>query len=106
MLAHTEREHLTLMLNCAEMCGTAAHFMQAASTLHAEVCALCAKVCGACARSCRQLDGMEDCVAACERCAASCAQVAGVDPSPRPHDNDQLPTTGVQGGPPRQGSYG
>ena len=103
--AHAEREHLTLMLNCAEMCGTAAHFMLAASTLHAEVCALCAKVCGACAQSCRQLDGMEDCVEACDRCAASCARVAGIE-SPRTHDTDRLPTTGVQGGPPRQGSYG
>lgn len=103
--AHAEREHLSLMLNCAEMCGTAGHFMLAESTLHAEVCALCARVCGACAQSCRQLDGMEDCVSACERCAESCARVAGVD-GPPTHDSDRLPATGVSGGPPRQGAYG
>ncbi|UZG42657.1 four-helix bundle copper-binding protein [Caldimonas thermodepolymerans] len=103
--AHSERGHLTLMLNCAELCGTAAHFMLAGSTLHTEVCALCATVCGACAQSCRQLDGMEHCVAACERCAASCRTVSGVQ-APGVHASDQLPTTGVTGGPPRQGAYG
>nr|WP_297350479.1 four-helix bundle copper-binding protein [uncultured Caldimonas sp.] len=102
--AHAEREHIALMLNCAEICNTAAHFMLAGSTLHTEVCAVCAKVCGACAQSCRQLDGMEPCVEACERCAESCADMAGIE-APPVHGSDRLPATGVPGGPPRQGIY-
>jgi len=74
---HTEPAHLTLMLNCAELCLTAAHFMIAESALHAHVCAACAKVCSACADSCESVGDMDDCVQACRACADSCAAMAG-----------------------------
>lgn len=103
--AHAEPGHLSLMLNCAQLCETTARFMLSASTLHTELCALCAKVCGACAQSCAQLEGMEACEAACRACAQSCREVAGFE-LPGTLTIDQLPTTGVQGGPPRQGIMG
>jgi hypothetical protein len=99
---HAEKGHLTLMLNCADLCGTTAAFMLAGSTLHAEVCAVCARVCGACAQSCRQLDGMESCVQACERCMRSCNEVSGTH-APGTHSSTRTPDTGLRGGPPRQG---
>lgn len=74
--AHVEPEHFRLMMNCAEMCRTAAHFMLSSSSLHAKVCATCADVCEACARSCEQLDDMSACAAACRRCAASCRRMS------------------------------
>ncbi|HWP18804.1 MAG TPA: four-helix bundle copper-binding protein [Burkholderiaceae bacterium] len=103
--AHAEPAHVSLMLDCAQMCETTARFMLSASTLHTELCALCAKVCAACAQSCRGLEGMEDCEAACRACEASCRAVAGVE-GPGAHADDAMPATGVRGGPPRQGIMG
>ena len=65
--AHVEQAHLSLMMNCASLCQTAADFMLAESALHAEVCRVCADVCAACAQSCARLAGMEDCERACRK---------------------------------------
>jgi len=69
---HAEREHLTTMLVCAEICATAANVMAMNSTLHRQMCAVCADVCDACISSCRDLDEMDECIQACERCKTSC----------------------------------
>ncbi len=74
---HVEARHLGLMLNCAELCRTAAEFMMSNSPLHARVCGACAEVCEACAQSCEQVGGMDECVRACRRCAESCRDMAG-----------------------------
>lgn len=75
---HAEPAHVTLMLDCAEICQTAADFMLRASPLYSAVCAVCADVCEACARSCAALDGAEmaACADACRRCAAVCRAMA------------------------------
>jgi hypothetical protein len=73
---HVEPEHFRLMLDCAEICQTAANFMLRNSTMHQRVCAACAEICEACAQSCQMLDGMEECVEACRQCAQSCRQMA------------------------------
>ena len=74
---HVEARHFGLMLNCAELCRTAAEFMMSNSPLHARVCGACAEVCEACAQSCEAVGGMDDCVQACRRCAESCREMAG-----------------------------
>ncbi|HEY3698590.1 MAG TPA: four-helix bundle copper-binding protein [Spongiibacteraceae bacterium] len=74
--AHTEPEHFRLMINCAEICQTAANFMLSHSPLHNVVCAACAKICDACAQSCEKIDAMDECVAACRACARSCKEMA------------------------------
>ncbi|WKB53492.1 four-helix bundle copper-binding protein [Eleftheria terrae] len=102
---HAEQDHLSLMMNCADLCQATANFMLSGSTLHSEVCAVCAKVCGACAQSCRQLGQLQDCEDACRRCADSCKEVAGTG-MPATQTDDRLPTTGLPGGPARQGAYG
>jgi hypothetical protein len=74
---HVAPEHFRLMMNCAEICQTAANFMLSGSHLHQQTCAICAEVCEACAESCEKLSGMEECVRACRMCAASCREMAG-----------------------------
>jgi hypothetical protein len=73
---HVEGRHLGLMLNCAELCRTAAEFMMSDSPLHGRVCAACAEVCEACAQDCEQVGGMDECVWACRNCAESCREMS------------------------------
>ncbi len=72
---HIAPRHFRLMLDCAEVCRTAADLMLNASAHHARLCAVCAEVCDACAASCERLDGMQKCVDACRRCADSCREM-------------------------------
>jgi len=74
--AHVEKAHFTLMMACAEICRTAAHFMLLGSPHHRHTCAECAEICEECAADCERLGGMDDCVAACRRCAESCRKMA------------------------------
>jgi hypothetical protein len=74
---HLEPAHFRLMVNCAEICRTAADFMLTGSPLHAHICAACAEVCQACANSCKEIGDMDGCVKACQRCAETCSQMAG-----------------------------
>ena len=73
---HVQPKHFRLMMACAEMCRTAAHFMLIGSEHHKHTCAECAEICEECAKDCERLGGMEDCVAACRRSAESCRKMA------------------------------
>jgi hypothetical protein len=73
---HVAPPHFRLMLACAEICRTAAHFMLIGSEHHKHLCAECAEICEECARDCERLESMEDCVAACRRCAEACRRMA------------------------------
>jgi hypothetical protein len=73
---HVAPEHFRLMLACAEICRTSAHFMLLGTDQHRHTCAACAQVCEACARSCEQVGGMQECVEVCRRCAESCRRMA------------------------------
>jgi hypothetical protein len=70
--AHTEKQHFTLMMACAEICRTAAHFMLIGSPHHRHLCRECAEICLECAQDCERIGDMESCVQACRRCAESC----------------------------------
>jgi hypothetical protein len=74
--AHTEKRHFTLMMACAEICRTAAHFMLIGSDHHRHVCGECAEICGQCADDCERIGDMEVCVAACRACAEHCRNMA------------------------------
>src|SRR5690606_1983492 len=69
---HVAPKHFRLMMACAEICRTAAHFMLIGSPHHKHTCRECAEICRECAKDCARLEGMEECVEACEECAASC----------------------------------
>ena len=73
---HTDPKHFTLMMACAEICRTSAHFMLIGSDHHGHVCAECAEICTQCADNCERIGDMEDCVEACRKCAESCRQMA------------------------------
>jgi len=73
---HVGKQHFTLMMSCAEICRTAAHFMLIGSPHHRHVCAECAEICEQCAADCERLGDMEACVEACRKCAASCREMA------------------------------
>ncbi len=74
--AHAEPQHMRLMLDCAQICATAADFMARGSAHHTHICRECAEICRACAASCDALEGMEECAAICRRCAESCDAMA------------------------------
>lgn len=76
---HTEPGHFRLMMACAEICRTSAHFMLINSPHHVHTCGECAEICEQCASSCESLDGMEECVEACRKCAESCRKMAPGD---------------------------
>lgn len=73
---HTEPEHFRLMMACAEICRTSAHFMLIGTPDHRRTCAACAEICRACAEDCENIGGMDECVAACRACAKSCDKMA------------------------------
>lgn len=73
---HIDPEHFRLMLNCAEICQTAANFMLSGSPLHGTVCLACAEICDACAKSCERLGDMQQCVGICRSCADRCRSMA------------------------------
>jgi hypothetical protein len=75
---HVAPEHVKLMLDCIQICQTAADFMGRQSSLHAYTCEACAAVCEACAQSCRKLEGeqMKHCAETCSRCAESCREMS------------------------------
>lgn len=70
--AHTGKKHFTLMMACAEICRTSAHFMLIGSAHHAHLCAECTE----CAQDCERIGDMAECVAACRKCAESCRAMA------------------------------
>ena len=73
---HVEPEHFRLMMACAEICRTSAHFMLVGVREHKHTCRACAEVCEACARSCEGVGDMQDCVEQCRRCAEACRTMA------------------------------
>jgi hypothetical protein len=75
---HAEPGHITTLLDCVDMCATAASFMLRESTAHRRICEPCAEICYACARSCEAFpddDMMRRCAAECRRCADSCVEM-------------------------------
>lgn len=73
---HVEKQHFTLMMACAEICRTSAHFMLLNSPHHKHICAECAEICAECADDCERIGDMQECVDACRQCADSCRQMA------------------------------
>lgn len=78
---HAASDHITTLLDCAEICVTNANFMLRGSDVHQSTCELCADVCDSCAKSCDVLsddDLMRRCAEECRRCAESCRQMAAM----------------------------
>jgi hypothetical protein len=84
---HARTEHITLLLDCAEICQTAANFMLRNSEQHARVCAVRAEVCDRCAEDCERLAAgdqmMQQCAQTCRRCADACREMSRQTGRPR-----------------------
>jgi hypothetical protein len=79
---HAEASHITLMMDCAEICQTTANFMLRHSPLQMRTCGICAEICQICAMDCQRFTGnaeMQVCVEMCRRCAESCQQMAQME---------------------------
>lgn len=77
---HSSPAHISLMLDCAQICETSADFMLRASPLHMRTCEVCADVCEQCAESCEMFaddEMMQKCAETCRSCAESCRVMAG-----------------------------
>jgi hypothetical protein len=78
---HAEARHISVLVQCVEICRTSAGFMLLGSDAHPRVCGVCAEICRACADSCEKLAGednlMRQCAEMCRRCAESCERMAG-----------------------------
>ena len=73
---HVEPRHFRIMMACAEICRTAAHFMLMRSEHETHICRECAEICDQCARDCAALGDMDDCVEQCRLCAEQCRRMA------------------------------
>lgn len=77
---HASPQHITTLLDCAEICQTSANFMLRDSPIHSRTCGVCAEACERCAVECEQMANgdqqMLACAEACRRCAESCRQMA------------------------------
>src|SRR5437667_2002091 len=73
---HVEPAHFRLMMACAEICRTSAHFMLINTPHHKHTCKECAEICTECAADCERVGGMQACVAMCRACAESCRKMA------------------------------
>ena len=68
-------QHVGLLIDCAQICQTAADFMVRGSPHHSATCRACAEVCRATAEACRAAEGDDDmahCADVCETCADAC----------------------------------
>ncbi len=76
---NAESHHITMLLDCAEICQTSANFMLRSSNFHTRTCALCAEICEQCAADCERFGDdaqMKACAENCRRCAESCRRMA------------------------------
>lgn len=79
--SHADPAHITLLVNCAEVCRASGDFMLTGSEFSSEMCELCAPVCDRCASSCEQFSDdrqMMACAELCRTCADSCRQMASM----------------------------
>lgn len=76
---HARPEHMTLLLDCAQICATSADFMLRNSERHHVTCGACAEICRACAEDCEQMADdpvMQRCAEMSRTCAESCERMA------------------------------
>lgn len=78
--AHSESDHIRLMLDCVQICQASADFMLRESPRHVLVCAACAVICARCAEACARFEDerMDECAEVCRQCAESCQEMAAV----------------------------
>jgi hypothetical protein len=89
--AHSEPDHISMLLTCASVCRTTSELMSMESDWYATLCDLCAQVCDECADVCEELGDMEECAAACQDCAEECRSMVdnGYEEDDEGEDEDE-----------------
>lgn len=80
---HAEPRHITMLLDCAQICRASADFMLRMSELHGLTCGVCADICDRCAVDCERFSDDEvmlDCAEVCRSCAESCREMERMAP--------------------------
>lgn len=72
-----QEEHVRLMLDCAEMCQTAANFLIRESDHYLRICREAAEICKDLASSCEGVDGMDGIRSTCDECVSVCRVIVG-----------------------------
>jgi hypothetical protein len=76
---HASREHIMLLLSCADICRATAHSIMWDSEFHTKICSVCAEICASCALDCQQMTDdpkMLECADICRRCSQECQKLA------------------------------
>lgn len=75
---HAATEHITMLLDCADICQLSNAAMARESRHHGDICTLCATICEDCATDCESFENdekMAECAASCRSCAAACREM-------------------------------
>lgn len=72
-----QEEHVRLMIDCAEMCQTAANFLIRESDHYLRICREAAEICKDLVSSCEGVDGMEGILSICDECVSACRVIVG-----------------------------
>ncbi len=81
---HADPDHITVLMDCGEVCTLASSYVLRRSEFAARVLGLTADVCERCAESCERFsddEWMMDCAESCRNCAQSCREAAGGGPA-------------------------
>ncbi|MBO0790361.1 MAG: four-helix bundle copper-binding protein [Ktedonobacteraceae bacterium] len=74
-----DTHHIRTMLDCSEICQTAAHYMLRNSPFYGSICEVCAQICTHCGEMCEKA-GLTDPANACRACAVSCQNLVHLVP--------------------------
>lgn len=76
---HASLGHITLLLDCSQICQTSADFMLRRSHHHELTCAACVEICDRCAAACESMVAsdarMMACAQACRECGRVCREM-------------------------------
>ncbi len=72
---HAEQGHIWMLLDCAEICQTVAHFMEHDNPLYGYVTSAAAQITNHCSERCAQM-GDDDCANACKNASWSLQQIS------------------------------
>lgn len=76
---HAEKKHLSILIECAEICQLTSKVLMLGNHEALEFCRTCSMICRACAKACRSLGDdseLEGCAFHCLGCADSCDSVS------------------------------
>ena len=77
---HVDPAHVSLLMDCIEICRVSEVFLMNGSKYHVLTCGACTRICDDCATSCLSFDDpdgvMAECAAVCTKCAESCAEMS------------------------------